>query len=412
MKDYYKRKDCRVCKSENVNLSVPLINTPIGDLYSKHINSKSNKIFDLDLYVCENCCHGQLLDVVKPELIYSDFIYETKISAGLSEHFESYCRQVVSKLKLSRSTFVIDIGSNDGTLLNYFKMNNLKTLGIEPAKEIATIANENGINTICSYYNREIVNKIIKQYDHPDVITSNNTIANIDNIIEFVENIKLLMHSQSVFIFETGYLLDIIRNGLFDTIYHEHLSYFTVNSLQHLFAKLGLELFDIQLIKTKGGSLRGFVQLPQGKYKVSNAVIKQIQLESNQNIDKHKFYETFNNNLKIKKIKLLNTINELKEQGNKLSGYGASVGVTTFLYYFDISSQIDYLFDDNISKYNLFSPGKNILVKDSKLIKDYKPDYIIIFAWRYTDIIISNNEEYLQDGGKFIIPWPNIKIIN
>jgi len=412
MNNHYFRKTCRVCKAPYPKKAIPLTATPVGDAYHNNVKRPiSSMVFPLDLYLCEKCGLGQLLDVINPELLYGNFIYETAISVGLSDHFKDYAGSVISKFELDKNSFIFDIGSNDGTLLKHFKNENIQVLGCEPASEIANRAIENGIPTIDDYFNDNVAEKVIKNYSIPDVITSNNTFANIDDIESFIRSIKILLRKNNIFIFETGYLLDIIQKGLFDTIYHEHLSYFSIMSLDFLFKNNGLELFDIELIPTKGGSLRGFVQLSGGIQNKSSTVAKQINVENNLKISRMTPYSSLNRQLAIMKDGLSETVRKLKGGNQSICGYGASVGVTTFLYYLDIASEIDYLFDDNPAKNNLYSPGNNIQVIDSKRIYDIKPDYIIIFAWRYSDIIIGKHKKFVSDIGKFIKPWPNFEII-
>jgi SAM-dependent methyltransferase len=412
MNNHYFRKTCRVCKTPDPRKAIPFSATPVGDAYHNNVNKQiSSMVFPLDLYLCEKCGLGQLLDVVNPELLYGDFIYETAISVGLSDHFKDYANSVISKFKLDSNSFVFDIGSNDGTLLKHFKNKNIQVLGCEPASEIANRALENGIPNIVDYFTDNVAEEVINSHSIPNVITSNNTFANIDDIESFIGSIKILLRKNNIFIFETGYLLDIIQKGLFDTIYHEHLSYFSVMSLDILFKQNGLELFDIELIHTKGGSLRGFVQLSDGTQNRSSSVAKQIDIENDFKITQMVPYSNLNRQLTTMKNSLSETVRKLKGENKSICGYGASVGVTTFLYYLDIASEIDYLFDDNPAKNNLYSPGNNIQVIDSKRIYDIKPDYIIIFAWRYSDIIIGKHKKFVSDIGKFIKPWPNFEII-
>ena len=412
MDNYYFRKTCRVCKTPKPTKAIPLQPTPVGDAYHNNLNKQiSSTVFPLDLYICEKCGLGQLLDVVTPNLLYSDFIYETAISVGLSDHFKNYAESVISKFKLNNISFIVDIGSNDGTLLKYFKKFDLNVLGCEPAKEIAHRAEQNGIPTINDYFSEKISKDIIKNHSSPDIITSNNTFANIDDIVSFIRAIKILLTKNNIFIFVTGYLLDIVQKGLFDTIYHEHLSYFSVMSLEKLFEENGLELFDIELIPTKGGSLRGFVQLKGGMQKKESSVYKQIEIENDFKINQIAPFKKLCKQLEVMKNDLSKVVKKIKGEKKSICGYGASVGVTTFLYYLGIGNDIDYLFDDNPAKYNLYSPGENIQVLDSKSIYDIKPDYIIIFAWRYKNIIVKKHKKFVSGIGEFIEPWPHFEII-
>lgn len=411
MTDYYKRTNCRACKSTNVKLALNLAATPVGDHYLKENDlGKVQQSYPMDLYFCNDCTLAQLLDVVSPEILYANFIYETSISLGLKEHFQNYAQEVTTNTKLPVNSLVMDIGSNDGTLLSHFRDLGFNILGIDPAKEIAERATAKGIKTLATVFNAKAAEKILQQHGQASLICSNNTMANIDDLDDYLSGIKTLLNKEAYFVFETGYLSDILNNYLFDTIYHEHISYFSAISLQKLFNRHQLELVDLKKIPTKGGSIRGYVRhLGQGK--VRDSVKSIIDQELAQEINTLKPYKKLASKISNTKNQLLDLLSSLAQDGKTIWGYGASVGVTTFLYDFNLNTYLNILVDDNPAKFNTYSPGHQLPVKSSAEIYLGKPDYIVILAWRYADPIIKKHRQYLKDGGKFIISWPEIKVI-
>ncbi|VVB95741.1 UDP-4-amino-4-deoxy-L-arabinose--oxoglutarate aminotransferase [uncultured archaeon] len=412
MEQSYQRKTCRLCNSNKLELVMNLAPTPLGDKYvSPEQHADVQKTYPLDLYFCKSCCLLQLSYIIDPKIIYGDYLYETSISLGLVDHFEKYADEVLQLLKPNKGNLVIDIGSNDGSLLKFFQKRGMKVLGIEPAQSIAEKATESGVETLPTFFNNELAKKLKKERGPATIITANNVFANIDNLVEMLEGIKKLLDSNGVFVFETGYLAALIQNNLLDNIYHEHISYFSVIPLAKFFESHGMELFEIQMIPTKGGSIRGFVQLTGGPHKKSPSVSKAINFELNMKLDQS---ETFKEYAKLNdyiKKELHGLLLGIKSKGKTIAGYGASVGVTTLIYQFDFGDLIDFLVDDNPVKYNVLSPGLHIPVLPSHVIYEKKPDYILIFAWRYAEPIMKKHQKYLEQGGHFILPLPSIEII-
>lgn len=407
----YRRDNCRLCGSDNLELVLPLTPTPVGDAYKP--SDRLDQIEDtypIELFLCKNCGLAQLLDVVNPEILYSEFIYETSISLGLVEHFQKYAGKVLSQVKPTQGSLVIDIGSNDGTLLKFFQQQSMRVLGIEPAGNIAQKATESGIQTLATFFNADLAKKIKYEYGNATIVTSNNTLANIDDLANMIEGIRDLLAPDGIFVFETGYLIDLVKHGIFDNIYHEHLSYFSVKPLVAFFRHHRMELINIEQIPTKGGSLRGIVQLDNGPRQISQSVQEMLTLETNQKADHPEFFHKFAARISDVKTQILSLLGNLKQQGKTIAGYGASVGVTTLTYHFDIGELLSFIVDDNPAKHNLFSPGYHTPVLSSSVIYDRKPDYIVILAWRYAEPIMHKHQAYLQQGGHFILLWPEVQI--
>ncbi len=404
-----KRDTCRLCSSRNQKLVLQLEPTPIGDAYlTEDQLHTTQEVYPLDVFLCLNCGHVQLLDVIDPEALYGDFIYETAISLGLVEHFQKYEEEVSSYLSLPKNSLVVDIGSNDGTLLNFFQKQSMRVLGIDPAREIARKATLAGIETLPRFFDANLAETIKSDRGEAFIVTANNAFANLDNLDDIMEGVRALLHPEGVFIVETGYLVDLVQNGIFDNIYHEHLGYFSVRPLMKFFKRHGMEIIHAQHLPTKGGSIRVMAQLQGQSRRASSDVHKFIEMEKSLSFDQPRPFQQFAQRLKQVRTELTELLGNIKASGKKIAGYGASVGSTTLLYHFHLKPWIDFLIDDNPAKYNTFSPGLHIPTFSPEALRIEKPDYVVILAWRYARPIMRKNTKYLEAGGRFIVPYPEI----
>lgn len=407
------RDTCRLCGSKNIESVLKLAPIPIGDAYisKEHINEKQD-CYPVELFLCKDCGLTQLPYILDPDAVYRNYIYRTSDSLGLVQHFQKYAYEVFNYANPPKNSLVIDIGSNDGSLLKFFKDKNMDVLGIDPASEIADEATRKGIETLPLLFTSQLAQKIRKDRGPAYIITMNNTIANIDDLSNVIDGIKILLDPDGIFVFETGYFVDLIQKKIFDNIYHEHISYFTVRSLQDFFKNNGMELIDVQRIAPKGGSIRCVVQLASGSRKQSKSINELLKLEAGLKVHNSETIKEFGNRLNNIKYELLKIVKNLRTRGKKIAGYGASVGVTTVLYNFGLSKELlDFIVDDNISRQNLYSPGLHIPVLSPKELIEQKIDYVIILAWQYAEPIIKKNQAYLDQGGHFIKFLPDIEII-
>jgi len=410
--NFFKRDTCRLCGSNNLEMVLPLTATALCDAYvlAERVN-EVQEVYPLELFMCRSCGYVHFPYTVNPEIIYRDYIYVTTSSLGLTNHFQKYANEVLYRIKPQRESIVIDIGSNDGTLLQYFKNGGMTVLGIEPAIEIAQNATKSGVETLPEFFNIELSNKIRNKYGPATIITMNNLFANIDNLIEVTKGVRNLLGPDGVFVIESSYLADMINSMVFDFIYHEHLSYFSVKPLKIFFNRLNMDLIDIQRIPTKGGSLRYYVQLNGGPRSISPVVSELIEYEENIGLYSTEMFKKFSNKIDSRKAKLISKLRELKRQGKKIAGYGGSATTTTLVYHFAISDMLEYIVDDNPAKQNTFSPGYHIPVLPSSVIYERRPDYIVVLAWRYFNPIVEKHQAYLDSGGHFIRPLPDFEII-
>ena len=406
------RIDCRLCGSQNLSSVLKFEPTPPANAFVTIEEQKTEQVcYPLELNFCNDCFHIQLLDVVNPKTLFENYVYVSGTSSVFIKHFEDYAKYIIKNYSPPKNSLILDIGSNDGTLLQFFKNNSYSVLGIDPAKRIANNASSNGIETLNDFFNYDLSVKIRQKYGSLSVITANNVFAHIDDLTGFVKGIHHLLSKNGIFVFEVSYLLDVITKTLFDMTYHEHLSYHSVISLIPFFKKNGLELIDVIKTNVHGGSIRGIVQLKGGPHKIKDSVQKSIEGELTAKLDKESTYKKFGVNIENQKIELSTLLKKIKDENKTIAGFGAPAKSTTLLYHFNIDSTIiDYIVDDNELKQNLYSPGKHIPIVSSKNIYEKKPDYLLILAWNFAESIIKNHEKFKEQGGKFIIPLPSLKI--
>ena len=409
--ELYRRDTCRLCGASDLELVLHLTPCPPVDAYvpAEPLGDRQEAI-PLDLFLCLGCGHVQLLDVVHPDLLFGTYIYETSSSPGLVEHFRRYADEVVRLLNPPKGSLMVDIGSNDGTLLKFLKEQGIRVLGIDPAGNIAQEATESGIETLPAFFTAELACKVKHDRGPVAIVTANNVFAHADDLGDMADGIRELLAPDGVFVFEVSYLLDMIQGMVFDFIYHEHLCYHSVKPLESFLRHHGMELIDVQRIPIKGGSLRGIAQPVGGPRTLSPSVARLVSVEASLGLDRSEIFKSFAVKIDGIKYQLLNLLGELKAQGKTIAGYGASATVTTLIYHFDLGSLLSFLVDDNPSRQNLFSPGYHIPVLSPQFIYERKPDYVLVLAWRFSEMIVKKHQPYLDQGGHFIVPLPAIKV--
>ena len=389
-----------------------LLPTPWADDYvsSENLNKKHD-IIPLTVVICENCGHGQLTHVIDAREVYLNYTYETASTLGLGDHFKTSADYIINKYKPKNTGLAVDIGSNDGILLKYFQDYGMQVLGIDPMPGIAEKATANGINTWSDFFDKNTVSKIKDKYGYANIITSNNLVADTDDLDDFIANISMLMNEDSIFFFETFYFYLQIKNFVWDFTYHEHYSYFTVKPLINYFKKHGMELIDVTPNLTKGGSMRCCLQKINGNFKIDDSVQEYIKLEDDFNLPSQKLFDDYSNKIQKHKSEFIELIKKLSEDGKKIDGYGASATTTTLVHHYEMGNELRYIYDDFEVKQGLYSPGHHIPVLPSQEIYNRRPDYIVVIAWRYYEKIISKHQDFIKHGGKFIVPLPELKII-
>ena len=408
-----KKTNCRMCKSNNVQIFLDLGLSALADnfLREEQLN-ESESFFPLTVNSCLDCGLCQLGYVVPPELMFNkDYPYDSSTTKTGRDHFTKMGIDICDNFDLKQNSLVIDVGSNSGVLLSAFKSKGMKVLGIEPSSKLANTAIEKGVDSIIEFFSRKLVQKIYDKYGKVSVITGTNVLAHIDDLDDFMLTADLLLADDGIIVIEAPYLLHLIENMQYDTIYHEHLSYLSVKPMVEFCKKFGFEIFDIKEQTIHGGTLRYFISR-KNTNKITGEVSNYLKIEDEKNLYSEKKLNDFANSVKNHRTTLLELLHNLKKDGKKIVAISAPAKGNTLLNYCKIDTQIlDYVTERNPEKIGKFTPGMHIPVySDEKLLED-QPDYALILAWNFADEIIQNNSNYQKNGGKFIIPTPKPRII-
>ncbi len=406
-------RTCRVCKSNDLKLFLSLGRTPLANSFLEEKQlEQPEEFYPLNVCFCESCGFVQLAEVVPPEKMFKNYIYVTSISTEAREHYKNLVNDAMEKFKLPKNSLVIEFASNDGTLLKNFKKFEIRVLGVEPAENIAPIAEASGIETINDFFNQKVAKNIVKSKGKASMIVGTNVFAHIDNLDEIMKSFQILLDDEGVIIIESPYLVDFFDKTEYDTIYHEHVSYLSLIPLVKFFGMYDFKIFDVKRDKIHGGSIRIFASRINSKFKETKNLSELLSLEKNLGLDTIKPYLDFALNVQKSRVKLLELLYKLKLNGKKIIGYGAAAKGNTLLNYCNIGADIlDYIADKSPFKQGKYTPGTNIPVVHPDRILENRPDYMLILAWNFADEIIKEQHKFKERGGKFIIPIPEAKII-
>jgi SAM-dependent methyltransferase len=409
---HHRRDSCRLCGSRDLELVFRLAPTPPANAFlkSEEIRSGREVKYPLDLFFCASCSHLQLLDVVDPEILFRDYVYVSGTSPVFVDHFRRYRDFLFERYSLKSGQLAFEIGSNDGTLLRFFAEKGMKVLGADPATKIAEGATASGIPTLPIFFEEGAAREIRETHGKASVILANNVFAHIDDLSAVTRGVELLLADDGIFAFEVSYLVDVVEKTLFDTIYHEHLSYHAVAPLLPFFERHGLELIDAVRVDSHGGSLRGIVQKKGGPWKRSAGVDELLRLEKVWNLQDPQAYRKFAMDIESLGRRLGERLRDLKSQGKSIAAFGAPAKATTLMHHFRLGAElVDFIVDDSPWKQGLFSPGTHIPVVPSEQMYRAHPDYMLVLAWNFADPIIKKHQKFLEQGGHFIVPLPQLK---
>ncbi len=407
-----KRDTCRLCDSSRLELVVPLAPTPVAEKYVTADDSANvTPRYPLDLHICLDCGHVQMRDIVDPAFLFDDYTYRSGNTKRIIDHFDEIAETTIGRYGIRSGGLVVDIGSNDGSLLGRFKERGMKVLGVDPAREIAQRAIDSGVPTLTEFMSVELARKIKAEHGPASVVCAFNVFAHNDDLAGMAESIRELLAPDGVFVFEASYLLDILDRMLLGTIFHEHVSHHSVKPMVSFLQRHGMELIDVQRNSIQGGSIVGTVQLAGGAHPVSDNVNELLSIEAERKLDQAETLKAFGDNLKALKQQLDSLIFDLQAQGKTIWGYGAARSGTTLIAQMDLGKVIEHIVDDSPDKQNRLSPGDHIPVLPTSALYEKKPDYTFILAWIHAQPIIQNNRKYIEGGGRFIVCVPKIEVI-
>ena len=406
--------NCRFCGTPLKQTFCDLGMSPLSNAYLKPAQlQQMEPFYPLHAYVCEQCYLVQLQEFQSPENIFSDYAYFSSYSDSWLKHAKAYTEYMIERLGFNSASQIVEIASNDGYLLQYFKAKNIPVLGVEPAQNVATVAQAAGIPTVTKFFGVNTATELANDGKAADLLLGNNVLAHVPDINDFVGGMKKLLKPNGVITMEFPHLLRLMEQNQFDTIYHEHFSYLSFTTVEKIFAKHGLILYDVAELTTHGGSLRIFARHTEDDTKPQTERVDNLrQLEKQTGLDDIKTYQVFAENVRETKRNILDFLIRTKQAGKTIVGYGAPAKGNTLLNYCGIRTDfIDYTVDRSPHKQGLFLPGTHIAIHHPDKIKQTKPDYVLILPWNLKDEIIEQMAYIREWGGQFVVQIPEICVI-
>jgi len=402
---------CYICENNNLTEILDLGShpPPLILLSENDIENRNETLFPLKLFFCNDCGLVQLQDAIDPVLLFKEYSYTSSASTAFKNHLHDFAKYLVEKFNLTENDLVIDIASNDGTLLEGFLPFSVKVLGVEPSI-VAKLAEKKGVTTVNDFFDEDVAKKILEKWGKAKVITATNVFAHIHKLDSLMKGIRLLLHENGSFVSENHYLMDLIEKLEYDTIYHEHLRYYGLRQLVQLFQKYDMSVYDVERISTHGGSIRVFSSL-KNKHPINANVTNLLEQENIAGLSSKETLFTFAEKVRANKSELISLLKKLRLEGKKIVGVSAPARSCTILNYCKIDSTLlDYITESSPLKIGKYTPGSHLKIKDDSMLNEEQPDYALLLSWHLKDSIIP---KLRQNGfkGKFIIPLPKPKII-
>ena len=404
---------CRFCSAPLSETFVDLGMSPPSNSYRTRDDlSKMERFYPLHVYTCGRCLLVQLQEFETPEQIFSEYAYFSSCSDSWLEHCRQYVESVTKRFGLGGQSSIIELASNDGYLLQYFKAKGVPVLGIEPAKNVAKIAIAKGIPTETVFFGVQTARDLVSAGKRADLLIGNNVLAHVPELNDFVAGMKIVLSEQGVITMEFPHLMQMMRQTQFDTIYHEHFSYYSFGTVQKIFAAHGLRLFDVEELPTHGGSLRIYGCHAQDGRADLPRVAAMLELERAEGLDRIETYGDFGRKVQKVKQDLLEFLIQAKRDGKRVVGYGAPAKGNTLLNYCGIRTDfIDFTVDRNTYKQGRYLPGTNIPIREPESIRQAKPDYVFILPWNIKDEVMEQVGYIRQWGGRFVVPIPRLEVL-
>lgn len=406
-----KRSSCRLCLSENIELAIPFKPTVLAEKYVDTAPPEGQIAFPVDLYMCLECGSNQILDVIDPKYLWSDYTYHSGQTQGIIDHFREVSNNILALDHLSNNNFVIDVGSNDGTFLKNFKDQGFKVLGIDPAEDIANKATESGIPTIAELMDLDAGKKIVSEHGKAGIVTAFNVFAHADDMIGLVKGIHEVLDPNGVFICEVSYLLDIIEDVLIGTIFHEHLCNHSLTPLKKFLETHGLEIFDLEHVSIQGGSLICYAQHIGAGRTISANVENQLKIEQEANLHSLETMLSFTNKLNQQIAEVHNILGSEDYNNQLVYGYGAARCGPMLVNQFGLTDVLQGVFDDHPQKLGKLTPGDFFPVVATSQLVDLKPKLVVVLAWIHAKKIVQKHIDYIEQGGAFLLITPTVVLV-
>ncbi len=405
---------CRSCGHGGLELVLSLGRTPLANaLLTAGQLAEPEPTYALDLAVCRHCSLAQILDVVPPEKLFREYLYFSSFSDTMLRHAETLAGRLTEERGLTRDSLVVEVASNDGYLLQYYHKRGIPVLGVEPAVNVAKVAVEQrGIRTVTEFFGAPLARRLRDAGERADVIHGHNVLGHVPDLNGVAEGIRTLLKDDGVAVFEVPYVKDLLDGCEFDTIYHEHLSYFSLTALDRLFAQHGLLVENVERVPIHGGTLRVFLGREDRGLQRGPAAVDLLDEEASWGVNDPATYRAFGRRVEGLKDGLCGLLAKLKGEGKRVAAYGASAKGSTLLNYFGIDGRVlDFVADRSTAKQGRYTPGTHLPIAPPERLLADMPDYCLLLTWNFADEILRQQDEYRRRGGKFIVPIPELKVV-
>jgi SAM-dependent methyltransferase len=386
--------------------------TPLANslLTSEQLNGPEAS-YPLEVVLCTRCTLVQITETVPPEVLFRDYPYFSSFSDTMLKHAATLVNQIRAERQLGAESLAVEVASNDGYLLQFYKQHGVPVLGIEPARNVAQVAiEEHGVRTITEFFGEKLARELVAQGERADVLHANNVLAHVADLNDFVSGVRLMLKPDGIAVIEVPYIKDLVDRCEFDTIYHEHLCYFSLTALENLFRRHQLQINAVERIAIHGGSLRVTVGHAGGAQ--TDAVVALLADEQAWGVGNPEFYEIFCARVERLKIELRGMLADAKSKGARIAAYGAAAKGSTLLNYFEIGRElIDFVVDRSTYKQGRYLPGVHIPIVPTEQLVNEMPDYVLLLTWNFASEILEQQAEYRRRGGRFIVPVPDVKVV-
>ena len=404
------RTACRSCGYQELQTFLSLGCTPLANaLLTEEQLRETEETYPLELVFCSQCTLVQLTESISPEKLFREYFYLSSFSDTMLQHGEAISSALIGSQHLGAQSLVVEVASNDGYLLQYYQRAGVPVLGIEPAANIARVAEQRGIKTISDFFNEALAERLVEEKLKADVIHAHNVLAHVPDLNGFVRGLRHLLKQDGVIVIEVPYVYEMITHCEFDTVYHEHLSYFSLTALNELFTRNELTIQRVEQLAIHGGTLRLYAGHATGQ---GQTVTDLLSDEKRRGLESIHFYKGFGERVSSLRDELVSLIYELKSRGHRIAAYGASAKGTTLLNYCRLGREVlDYVVDRSTVKQGLYTPGTHLKIYPPEKLLEDVPDYVLLLTWNFAGEIYEQQVEYRKRGGHFIVPVPSVRVV-
>jgi methylation protein EvaC len=412
--EYTHRERCRLCDSRNLVRFLDFGDVPLAGAFLRAEEISEERFYPLGIDFCEDCTLVQVSDVIPKEVLFKNYFYFSSAIRTLVEHFEAFAREMAERFALRQGSLVVELGCNDGVFLRPLQALGMRCVGIDPATNVVETIRDSGIAVVNDFFGAAVGEGVRAAHGAADAVVSSFSFAHIDDIADVMKGIKTLLKPDGIFVFEVYYLGIVLEELQYDMMYHEHMSYYSLASLEKFLERFGMEIFEVRRLPLRAGTIRYYARnIGRRKEPVSPSVAELREYERARGFDTVKTYLAYGDRVAKTRDDLMELLGRLRQEGRRIVGYGASGRATTIMAFCGIDgSHLDFVVDDAPAKHGLYTPGSHLPIKPWATAEETWPEYALLFAWSFADEVKKRRLDYLERGGKFIVPLPDVRVVS